>query len=106
MVIGILDVCHDELYVCASLIQLQLFYMSPKMPANVFRRFFMVSSASSVRAALREPCRAKPPRPAAEPAAGAAPGAELLATLGAADADDTVDDWEAVETPYMSDMVS
>lgn len=56
----------------------------------------MVSSASSVRAALREPCRAKPPRPPAEPAGGA-PGAELLAVLGAADADDTVDDWEAAK---------
>lgn len=63
------------------------------MPANVFLRFFMVSSASSVSAALREPWRAKPPRPPAEPAAGgAAPGALPLAVLGAADADDTVDD--------------
>lgn len=55
----------------------------------------MVSSASSVSAALREPCRAKPPRPPAEPEGGAPLGAELLAVLGAADADDTVDDWDA-----------
>lgn len=65
-------------------------YMSPKMPAKVLRRFFMVSSASSVSAALREPWRAKPPRPLADDA-----GAALLAVLGAADADDTVDDWDA-----------
>lgn len=73
-----------------------LYYISPKIPANVFRRFFMVSSASSVRAALREPWRAKPPRPPAEAGAGTAPGAELLAVLGAAEADDTDDDWEAI----------
>lgn len=65
--------------------------MSPKIPAKVLRRFFMVSSASSVSAALREPWRAKPPRPLADDD-GAAPGAALLAVLGAADADDTVDD--------------
>lgn len=67
--------------------------MSPNIPANVLRRFFMVSSASSVRAALREPWRAKPPRPGVEPAEGAAAvGAVLLVVLGAADADDIVDD--------------
>lgn len=50
-----------------------------------------MSSASSVRVALREPWRANPPRPPAEP--GAAPaGSLLLAVLGAADADDTADD--------------
>lgn len=66
-------------------------YMSPKMPAKVFLRFFMVSSASSVRVALSEPWRAKPPRPPEEPALGSL----LLAVLGAADVDDTVDDWDA-----------
>lgn len=61
----------------------------------------MVSSASSVSAALREPWRAKPPREGVPPApAGAAvpvaaPAAELV-VLGAADADDTVDDWETL----------
>lgn len=68
--------------------------MSPKMPAKVFLRFFMVSSASSVRVALSEPWRAKPPRPGAEPGADAGPGSLLPAALGAADADDTVDDWD------------
>lgn len=60
----------------------------------------MVSSASSVSAALSDPWRAKPPRPGALPgAAGAAPGAAGAAgavALGAADADDTVEDWESV----------
>lgn len=61
----------------------------------------MVSSASSVRAALRDPWRANPPRPAAEPAlaVAAAPGpAAELVVLGAADAEDTVDDCEAVSS--------
>lgn len=71
--------------------------MSPKMPANVLRRFFIVSSASSVRVALREPCLAKPPRVLVL-AVGAAGGCcPELAVLGAAEVDDTVDDWEAVE---------
>lgn len=65
--------------------------MSPKMPAKVLRRFFMVSSASSVSAALSEPCRAKLLR-AALAALGGAAGAEPDAVLGAADVDDTVDD--------------
>lgn len=67
--------------------------MSPNIPANVLRRFFMVSSASSVSAALRDPCRAKPPRPGVAVAEGAAAvGAALLEVVGAADTDDTVDD--------------
>lgn len=53
----------------------------------------MVSSASSVRVALREPWRANPPRPPAEP--GAAAEVVLLAVLGAAEADDTDEDWDA-----------
>uniref|UniRef100_A0A8W7PS61 Uncharacterized protein n=1 Tax=Anopheles coluzzii TaxID=1518534 RepID=A0A8W7PS61_ANOCL len=59
-------------------------YMSPNMPANVLRRFFIVSSASSTTEG--------PPGPA--PAAGTLPTPER-----AADADDTPDtllDWEAV----------
>lgn len=73
------------------------------MPANVFLRFFIVSSASSVSVALKEPWRAKPPRPLedVEGWAGAAPGAELLAVLGAADADDTVEDWDAAKYIYV-----
>lgn len=71
--------------------------MSPNIPANVLRRFFIVSSASSVSAALREPCRANPPRAGVEPAlGGAAVGAVLLVVLGAADAEDTVEAWDAV----------
>lgn len=66
--------------------------MSPNIPAKVLRRFFMVSSASSVRVALREPCRAKPPRLGAAPVGGAADAGAELAVLGAADTDDTVDD--------------
>lgn len=72
-----------------------MFYISPKIPAKVLRRFFIVSSASSVSVALSDPCRANPPRPDVDGAAGPALGAELLAVLGAAEADDTLDDCDA-----------
>lgn len=63
--------------------------MSPKMPAKVLRKFFIVSSASSVRVALSDPCLAKPPRAVLAAVGCCGPA---LAVLGAADADDTVDD--------------
>lgn len=73
------------------------------MPANVFLKFFMVSSASSVRVWLRDPWRVNPPRPPAEPGAAVAVAEVALVPvavapeLGAADADDTDDVWETDE---------